>query len=157
MRPGSPGGMKRLGQRSLTSMGISVPRGSADDCQPQGRWERGWEDMAHPGARRIHVVRTTKPKRLTGLDHKGTWPGGGVSPSPPAEVAPPAERRSRTHPWYACGTWDARLSPLGKARRRASREGGGSGMPEEANAILEWGGEGWSTGHITPRESGLTS
>src|SRR5262249_55332967 len=30
----------------------------------------------------INVVRTSKPKTLTGLNQNGTWPRAGVSPSP---------------------------------------------------------------------------
>ena len=45
----------------------------------------------------IKAVTKDKPKMLTGLNQKGKWSGTGVSFSPVAVVAPPAERRDLTH------------------------------------------------------------
>ena len=40
------------------------------------------DGMANSGELLINVVRTSKPKALTGLNQNGTWPGAGVSPFP---------------------------------------------------------------------------
>jgi hypothetical protein len=45
----------------------------------------------------INVVNKNKPKMLTGLDQKGTWPRSGAPKSPDADDAPPAEQRDLTH------------------------------------------------------------
>src|SRR4029434_8128042 len=56
------------------------------------------------------------------LGPQGRWPGGGGPASSPADVAPPVNRQSLPHPWYACGTWEARIAPfarkVGKPRGR---------------------------------------
>ena len=44
----------------------------------------------------IKAVNRDKPKMLSGLDQKGTWPGAGVALSPVADDAPPAERHDPT-------------------------------------------------------------
>jgi hypothetical protein len=71
------------------------------------------------------------------LGPKGAWLGGGSSLLPPADVEPPADRRSLNHPG---GTRVERGKPVslpsGKASRKASPWGCGYGTLEEAKAIL---------------------
>ena len=62
------------------------------DCEPHGGRELGWDDMANTSELLINVVRTNKPKGLTGLAQKGMWPGGDAPVSSPADVVPPANR-----------------------------------------------------------------
>ena len=52
--------------------------------------------MANSSELPINVVRTSKPKALTGLDQNGTWPGTGAALSPVADDVPPAERHDLT-------------------------------------------------------------
>jgi len=54
--------------------------------------------MANRCAPLINVVRTNKPKGLTGLDQKVGDQVEAVPSLSPADVASPAERRSLTHP-----------------------------------------------------------
>jgi len=49
------------------------------DCEPHGGREQGWDDMANARELPINVVRTNKPKGLTGLAQKG---GGQVETLP---------------------------------------------------------------------------
>jgi hypothetical protein len=55
------------------------------------------DGRANPGELLINVVRTSKPKALTGLNQNGTWPGAGALPSPAVAVEPPANRQSLHH------------------------------------------------------------
>ena len=50
--------------------------------------------VVNPGEPLLNVVIKNKPKRLTGLDQKGTGSGSGVPNSPDADDVPPAERRN---------------------------------------------------------------
>jgi hypothetical protein len=67
--------------------------------------------MANGSERLINVVRTNKPKGLTGLAQKG----GGQAETLPHRL-PQMARHRRTGSasliqWCSCGTWSARLSP----------------------------------------------
>ena len=99
-----------------------------DDYQHQGGRELGWDDMANPCEPLINVVRFNKPKGLRGLDQKGKWTGGGVSCSPPADVVPPADRRSLSHlmvlVWNVVSPY---LSRQGKRTGRRAPGGAGKG------------------------------
>ncbi len=69
----------------------------------------------------INVVRTNKPKALTGLSQKGMWSVWG-SPFPLSQTSvPPANRRLLTHPMVQQrnGVSPA-FSLIGTARRKAS-------------------------------------
>jgi hypothetical protein len=55
------------------------------------------DGRANSGELLINVVRTSKPKMLTGLNQKGMWPGAGDPPSPAVAVEPPANRQSLHH------------------------------------------------------------
>jgi hypothetical protein len=57
--------------------------------------------MVNPGEVLLNAVIDDKPKRLIGLDQKGTWPGLGAPNSPYADDAPPAERHDLTHVAFA--------------------------------------------------------
>ena len=56
------------------------------------------DGMANPSELLINVVRSSKPKALTGLNQNGKWPGAGDLPSPAVAVEPPANRQSLNHP-----------------------------------------------------------
>jgi len=85
--------------------------------------------MVNPGEALIKAVMFDKPKMLTGLDQKGTWPGAGASTSSAADVAPPAERRDLTRSGIDAEHGKPAALPLGKrVARRADRVAGrGSG------------------------------
>jgi hypothetical protein len=75
------------------------------DCQPYGGREQGWDDMANGSEPLINVVRTNKPKGLTGLDQKVR---GQEEVLP--HCLPQMERHRRTGgasiiQWYLYGTW----------------------------------------------------
>ena len=63
------------------------------------------DGMANSSELPINVVRTDKPKTLTGLNQNGTWPGAGDPLSPTVAVEPPAERPSLNPPGFIRGTW----------------------------------------------------
>jgi hypothetical protein len=56
------------------------------------------DGRAHSGELPINVVRTDKPKALTGWDQKVSGQGLGSPPSPAVAVEPPADRQSLNHP-----------------------------------------------------------
>jgi len=106
----------------------------------------------------INVVRSNKPKGLRGLDQKGMWPGGGAPVSPPADVAPPADRRSLPHPrvlvWNVGNPYPSlwESEPQGEPIGVRAWDAGGS----ERHPVMGWRGV-EPCGNITPRASGLTS
>jgi hypothetical protein len=61
------------------------------------------DGMANSGELPINVVRTSKPKALTGLNQNGTWPGAGASPFPCRRCRATGEQAEPTpsviHPW----------------------------------------------------------
>ena len=65
---------------------------------------RAKHGMANERESLVTVVIDNKLKMLRSLT-KGYVGGSGVQNSPDADSNPPAERRSLTHIWYACGTW----------------------------------------------------
>jgi hypothetical protein len=65
------------GQRSLDPRIGRECASSPGDCQHHGGREPVVRDMVNPGEVLIKVVRSDKPKMLTGLDQKGTWSGIG--------------------------------------------------------------------------------
>ena len=117
------------------------------------------DGMANSGELPINVVRTNKPKTLTGLNQNGTWPGAGASPFPCRRCRATGEQAEPTpsviHPWNVVspssslrGRPAARRSPMG---RRVEDEGGSERRPVIGRIRVEPSGE------ITPRESGPTS
>ena len=56
------------------------------------------DGMANSGELLINVVKTSKPKALTGLNQKVSGQVQGYSPSPAVVVEPPANRQSLNHP-----------------------------------------------------------
>jgi hypothetical protein len=117
------------------------------------------DGMANSGELLINVVRTSKPKMLTGLDQNGTWPGARASPFPcrrcratggeaepkPSVIRPWNVISLSSSPW---GRPAARRSPMG---RQVGDEGGSERPPISGRIGVEPSGE------ITPRESELTS
>ena len=114
---------------------------------------------ANSGELPINVVRTSKPKMLTGLNQDGTWPGAGASPFPcrrcratgeQAEPKPSGIRpRNVVSPSSSLrGRPAARRSPMG---RRVEDEGESECRPVIGRIGIE------SSDKITLRESGLTS
>ena len=83
----------------------------------------------------INVVRTNKPKMLTGLSQKGTRPGMGVLPSP---IADKTATGGQAGPTPSHGTYAERGKPVvlppGRHVARHSRWGGGYRRMEEAKA-----------------------
>ena len=71
------------------------------------------DGRANSGELPINVVRTSKPKALTGLNQKVSGQAPGFPSSPAVAVEPPANRQSLNHPWYVRGTWKARRPPFG--------------------------------------------
>ena len=93
------------------------------------------DGMANSSELPINVVRTSKPKMLTGLNQNGTWPGAGVSPFPGRRCRATGGEAEPTpsviHPWNVVspsssprGRPSARGSPMG---RRVKDEGGSEG------------------------------
>ena len=75
------------------------------DCEPHGGRELGWDDMANGSELLLNVVRTNKPKGLTGLAQKGC---GQVETLPyrlPQMVCHRRTGRASLIQWYSCGTW----------------------------------------------------
>src|SRR5712691_2453595 len=64
--------------------------------------------MVNRGEPLINVVRTNKPKTLTGLSQNGTWLGVRVPSSLTVDATPPANRRDLTHSMIR--TWNV-VSP----------------------------------------------
>ena len=117
------------------------------------------DGRANSGELPINVVRTSKPKALTGLNQKGTWPGAGVSPFPCRRCRATGEQAEPTpsgiHPWNVIspsssprGRPAARRSPMG---RRVGDEGGSERRPVIGRIGVELASK------ITLRESGPTS
>ena len=117
------------------------------------------DGMANSGELPINVVRTDKPKTLTGWNPNGTWPGAGASPFPCRRGRATGEQAEPTpsviHPWNVVSPSS---SPWGRpsARRllmgRRVEDEGRSECPAVTEGI---GVE--PSGEITPRESGPTS
>src|SRR5262249_38497177 len=109
---------------------------------PASRWSGTRVDgRANLGELPINVVRTSKPKMLTGLNQKGTWPGAGVSPFPGRRCRATGGEAEPTpsviHPWNVVspsssprGRPSARGLPTG---RRVKDEGG-----SEGRSVIEW-------------------
>jgi len=136
MRPGQPGGMKLLGQCSLTNQVVCASGECVHDCEPHGGRELGWDDMANGSELLINVVRTNKPKGLTGLAQKrdvARWRRSRIVSRRCRATGEQVEPNSST------GTRAERGKPVslppGKVSRKASRWGGGYGTREEAKAI----------------------
>ena len=117
------------------------------------------DGMANSGELLINVVRSNKPKALTGLNQKVRGQVQGDLPSPAVAVRATGEEAEPTpsviHPWNVVspsssprGRPAARRSPMG---RRVEDEGGSERRPVIGRIGVE------SSGEITPRESGLTS
>jgi len=114
------------------------------------------DGMANSGELLINVVRSNKPKALTGLNQNGTWPSAGASSFPcrrcrvtggQAEPKP-----SVIHPWNVVspssslrGRPAARWSPMG---RRVEDEG-----RSERRPVVGWIGVAFSD-KITLRKAG---
>jgi hypothetical protein len=82
-----PGGQRSLDPR-IGREGASSP----GDCQHHGGREPVVRDMVNPGEVLIKVVRSDKPKMLTGLDQKVRGQALGADTSPVADDAPPADK-----------------------------------------------------------------
>ena len=97
-----------------------------DDCQHQGGREPGWNGKVNPGEPPINVVRTSKPKMLTGLSQQACGQVWEFPLSLIADRAPPANRRDLPH---SDGTGVKRgkpvLLPAGNANRKERRWEGG--------------------------------
>ena len=117
------------------------------------------DGMANSSELPINVVRTSKPKTLTGLNQNGTWPGAGASPFPCRRCRATGEQAEPTpsviHPWNVVspsssprGRPAARRSPMG---RRVGDEGGSQRRPVIGRIGVELSSK------ITLRESGPTS
>jgi len=117
------------------------------------------DGMANSGELPINVVRTDKPKTLTGLNQNGTWPGAGASPFPCRRCRATGEQAEPTpsviHPWNVVspsssprGRPAARRSPMG---RRVGDEGRSERRPVIGRIGVELSSK------ITLRESGPTS
>jgi hypothetical protein len=117
------------------------------------------DGRANSGELPINVVRTSKPKTLTGLNQNGTWPGAGASPFPCRRCRATGEQAepkpSVIHPWNVVSPSS---SPRGRPAvrrtlmgRRVGDEGGSERRPVIGRRGVEPSGE------ITPRESGPTS
>ena len=117
------------------------------------------DGMANSGELPINVVRTSKPKMLTGLNQNGMWPGAGASPFPCRRCRATGEQAepkpSVVRPWNVVspssslrGRLAARRSPMG---RRVEDEGESERCPVIGRIGVE------PLGEITPRESRLTS
>jgi hypothetical protein len=117
------------------------------------------DGMANSGELPINVVRTSKPKALTGLNQKVRGQVQGDPPSPAVAVAATGgeaePKPSVVRPWNVVspssslgGRPAARRLPTG---RRVEEEGGSEGRPVMGRIGVE------PLGEITPRESGLTS
>ena len=103
----------------------SEPRGCAYDCEPPGSRERGWDDRANACESLLNVVRTTKPKRLPGLDHKGD----GQEERLPHPLPQRSRHRRRGGAYRIQGTRTERGKPVSlpggkRAVRRADRGAG---------------------------------
>ena len=94
------------------------------------------DGMANPGKLLINVVRSNKPKALTGLNQKVRGQVQRDLPSPVVVVRATGgeaePKPSVIHPWNV-------LSPSsslrGRTAARRRRRGGGQGMREQANAV----------------------
>jgi hypothetical protein len=94
------------------------------------------DGMANPGELLINVVRSNKPKALTGLNQKVRGQVQWDFPSPVVVVRATGgeaePKPSVIHPWNV-------LSPSsslrGRTAARRRRRGGGQGMREQANAV----------------------
>src|SRR5262249_57479175 len=75
----------------------------------------------NPGEPLLNVVRSSKPKMLTGLSQQGTWPGRGTLPFPLADHSAIGEEAG---PEPSVGKDTERgkaiVFPNGETRRRAS-------------------------------------
>jgi hypothetical protein len=92
--------------------------------------------MANPGELLINVVRSNKPKALTGLNQKVCGQVQWDLPSPVVVIRATGgeaePKPSMIHPWNVISP-PSSLRGRTVARRR--RWGGGQGMREEANAV----------------------
>jgi len=94
------------------------------------------DGMANPGELLINVVRSNKPKALTGLNQKVRGQVQWDLPSPVVVIRATGgeaePKPSVIHPWNV-------LSPSsslrGRTAARRRRRGGGQGMREQANAV----------------------
>lgn len=82
VRPEKSDGAKLLGQRNLTLGWSDIPRGNPATANAKAVGARV-DGMANPGELLINVVRSNKPKALTGLNHKVS---GQVQRDPPSPV-----------------------------------------------------------------------
>ena len=88
------------------------------------------DGMANSSELPINVVRTSKPKTLTGLNQNGTWPGAGASPFPCRRCRATGEQAEPTpsviRPWNVVSPSS---SPRGRpsARRTDGTAGKGRG------------------------------
>ena len=116
------------------------------------------DGRANSGELLINVVRTSKPKTLTGLNQTGKWPRAGVSPFPGRRCRATGEQAepqpSVIRPWNvvspssSLGVGPPQGGPMGW---RVGDEGGSQRRPVIGRIGVEPPGE------ITPRESGPTS
>ena len=85
--------VRSLGDNAASIQRIGRERASRlGDCQHHGGRELAVRDMVNPGEVLIKVVRSDKPKMLTGLDQKVRGQALGADTSPVADDAPPADR-----------------------------------------------------------------
>jgi hypothetical protein len=75
-------------------------------------------------------------KMLTGLNQKVRGQAERLQRSSPADDAPPAERRDPSPDDQEGERRNLVVLPQGKANRKGSRQGSGSRMREQANAVL---------------------
>jgi hypothetical protein len=117
------------------------------------------DGMANPGELLINVVRSSKPKTLTGLNQKVRGQVQGPLPSPAVAVRATGEeaepKPSVIHPWNVVSSSSSsrgRPSARGLPMERRVEDGGrGECRPVTGRIGVE------SSGEITPRESGPTS
>ena len=102
----SPTGTRGWSNLAVRSSRDNVPSSTGWPSNREGRWRlraSTWsgarrDGLVNPGEPLINVVRSSKPKMLTGLSQKAHGPVGGLSHSPSQTAAPSAKRRDLNHP-----------------------------------------------------------
>ena len=94
------------------------------------------DGRANSGELPINVVRTSKPKALTGLNQKVSGQVQGLQRSPVADDAPPAKRHGPTPEDQPGERSNSVALPPGTANRKGCRWGSGGGKREQAKAGL---------------------
>src|SRR5262245_50224866 len=89
----SPTGTRGWSNLAVRSSRDKVSSSTGWPSNREGRWRlraSTWsgarrDGLVNPGEPLLNVVRSSKPKMLTGLSQKGTWPGRGALPFPLAD------------------------------------------------------------------------